>query len=218
MDIKVDENTVVVFDLDDTLYNEMDFLKSAYTSIAKQLEPNDWKKLFAYMFSLYRCKEDVFAIIAMEYKTNKGELIETYRGHKPNITLFDGVLETIHNIRSKDGKIGILTDGRARTQMNKIEALGLTELVDCMVISEDVGTEKPNEQNFKLISDRFKDSTYYYVADNLKKDFIAPNALGWGSIALLDNGLNIHYDSYLHLNKNQMPQNFILSFAELKII
>lgn len=42
------------------------------------------------------------------------------------------------------------------------------------------------------------------------KDFIAPNALGWKSVALIDNGNNIHFES--------LTQEFIINFMELNII
>ena len=64
MDIKVNNNTVIVFDLDDTLYNELDYLKSAYQHIAQQLEPKDWKSLYVLMLSFYRCKKNVFDLFS----------------------------------------------------------------------------------------------------------------------------------------------------------
>ena len=83
MDIKVDHNTVIVFDLDDTLYNELDYLKSAYKAIALFLDPSDWKLLYSKMFSLYRSKINVFEFVANAYNTEIQILIELYRDHLP---------------------------------------------------------------------------------------------------------------------------------------
>ena len=217
MDIKVNENTVIVFDLDDTLYNEINYLKSAYQNIAKQLEQNNWKPLFAYMFSLYRNQIDVFDKISSKYNVSKESLIKKYREHTPEIKLFDGVMDKIIEIKKYKGKVAIVTDGRINTQMSKIKSLGLHEITDKIIISEATGYEKPNENNFKLIENHFKCDQYFYIADNLKKDFISPNFLGWKTIGLLDNGLNIHNNSYLYLNKKHMPSEFISSFMEIQI-
>ncbi|WP_299128710.1 HAD family hydrolase [uncultured Winogradskyella sp.] len=218
MDIKVNKNTVIVFDLDDTLYNELDFLKSAYQFIAKQLQPKYWEPLYASMFSLYRNKENVFEILSSKHNIEKQLLIEMYRNHVPNINLFEGALEIIEATKVKEGKIGIITDGRSKTQMAKIKSLGIEDLIGKIVISEDLGTEKPNPNNFKAIETHFPNSTYWYIADNLKKDFVAPNALSWKSVCLLDNGKNIHYQSYKYMDKEYQPKAFIQSYKEVNII
>ena len=218
MDIKVDSDTVIVFDLDDTLYNELDFLKSAYKSIALFLEPNDWKQLYSKMFSLYRCKSNVFEFIANAYNTDIEPLIEMYRNHQPDIQLFEGVLEVFDTIKSKNGKIGVITDGRSNTQRAKLESLGILNYIDSIVISDEIGSVKPNIANFKVIENSLTGTVYYYIADNLKKDFIAPNALGWKSVALLDNGKNIHFESHKHMHLENLPEEFIISIKDIKIL
>jgi putative hydrolase of the HAD superfamily len=56
------------------------------------------------------------------------------------------------------------------------------------------------------------------MADNLKKDFITPNFLGWKTVGLLDNGKNIHYQSHENMDIEHQPQEFIFSFSEINII
>lgn len=218
MDIKVDHNTVVVFDLDDTLYNELDFLRSAYASIAKSLEPENWKQLYASIFSLYRCNGNVFEFLSKTYGIEVKTLLELYRNHQPNIQLSDGVLEVFNAIKSKNGRIGIITDGRSKTQRAKLESLGILKYIDSIVISDEIGSEKPSLANFKAIESSLPGIVYYYIADNLKKDFIAPNALGWKSVALIDKGKNIHFESHKYMEFENLPKDFITDFNELTII
>lgn len=218
MDIKVDNTTVIVFDLDDTLYNELDYLKSAYKSIARFLEPNNWKVLYSKMFSLYRKKLNVFEFVGNTYNIEIKLLIEMYRNHRPEIQLFDGVLDVLDAIKSQNGKIGIITDGRANTQRAKLESLGVLKYFDAIIISEEIGSEKPSLLNFKAIENLIPGTTYYYIADNLKKDFIAPNILGWKSVALIDNGKNIHGESHSYMHIETIPHEFIIDFKDLKII
>ena len=218
MDIKISEYSVIVFDLDDTLYNELEFLKSAYRQIAKHLEPKNWKPLYSKMFSLYRCNENVFNALSEEYKIEVLQLIEIYRNHIPEIQLFDNVLDILNAIKNKKGKLGIITDGRVKTQSAKLKALGIEELFDKIVISEAIGTEKPNKANFTTIERTFTGSKYYYIADNIKKDFITPNALGWKTIGLIDNGLNIHNNTHLYYDDLHKPNVIIESYKEMIIL
>ncbi|MCK0124119.1 HAD-IA family hydrolase [Gelidibacter sp. F2691] len=218
MDIKVNKHTVIVFDLDDTLYNELDFLKSAYKEIALHLEPTEWRQLYVKMFSMYRSRMNVFEFLSQEYPIAISELMEMYHHHKPTIKLFDGVLDMLKTIKKHHGQIGIITDGRTVTQREKLESLGLLNYIDQIIISEEFGSEKPNIANFKAIEDNLKGMSYYYIADNLKKDFIGPNALSWNTIALIDNGKNIHFESYKYRDEYSYPESFIFDFTEINII
>ena len=218
MDIPVDERTVIVFDLDDTLYNEMAYLKSAYAEIAQNLDPDHWRMLFARMYSLFRSKQDVFAFLIANYDTDKQQLLDTYRSHRPQLELFDGVLETMRAIKAKKGKIGIITDGRSSTQRVKLEALGILDLIDSVVISEEIGSEKPDEANYRHIEKAFPDCSYLYMADNLRKDFITPNERGWKTLGLIDNGLNMHFDGHKYFDAPHRPKEFVLNFEEITIV
>ncbi len=218
MDIKVNERTVIVFDLDDTLFNEIDYLRSAYIYIAKKIDLENWELLFTKMFSLYRHKEDVFEIISKTYGYEKKSLVTIYREHKPKIRPFKGVVDLLKNIKNKKGKIALITDGRATTQKAKLTALGIFELFDKLVISEKLGTEKPHQDNFLAIEQVYLNHIYFYIADNFRKDFITPNKLGWQTVGLIDNGLNIHYDSHKFSTEVYKPQNLVLNIQEIKVI
>ncbi len=218
MDIKVSQDTIIVFDLDDTLYNELDYLKSAYRSIALLLERDNWKPLYSRMLALYRSKVNVFEFLAANYHIEVRKLIEIYRNHSPNIELFEGVVELFEEIKYRGGKIGIITDGRSATQKAKIESLGISKYLDKIVVSEELGSEKPDVANFKAIERELFGDSYYYIADNLKKDFIAPNLLGWTSVALIDNGKNIHFDAHNYMTGDYQPKEYIININDIRII
>jgi len=217
MDIKVDHNTVIVFDLDDTLYNELDFLKSAYKSIALSLDPKNWKQLYTKMFSLYRSKFNVFEFLATTFEVEVSTVIKMYRDHQPEIQLFEGALEVLDAIKSKNGKIAIVTDGRSKTQRAKLESLGILRYIDEIIVSEEIGSEKPNAANFIAIEKALSGTEYYYIADNLKKDFIVPLSLGWKTLALVDNGKNIHFESHEYMDIEHQPHEFILTLKDIHI-
>jgi putative hydrolase of the HAD superfamily len=218
MILKVNKQTTVVFDLDDTLYNELDYLKSSYQEIATYLDPENKSYLYALMFSKYRKQENVFQYLTQNYNISKNELIEKYRNHLPNITLFEHAEMLMQDIKEKEGKIAIITDGRSKTQRNKIKKLGIEEYIDLIIISEEIGSEKPSLKNFQMVETVLKTQNNIYIADNITKDFIAPNLLGWNSICLIDNGKNIHVNAEInYTNQNECPKYFIHNFNEIFI-
>ncbi|UOB17070.1 HAD family hydrolase [Abyssalbus ytuae] len=217
MNIKVNDKTVIAFDLDDTLYNEIDYLKSAFHFIAEKLEKHTPLQLYSYMFSLYRSNKDVFGHLSSVYNITKEELLSDYRNHTPSIKPFDNVIDLLKKIRTHKGKTAIITDGRKTTQTNKIKSLGIYPLIDKIVISEDIGSEKPAAQNYQAIEKHFNAEKYIYIADNLKKDFITPKARGWNTIGLVDNGLNIHTDTHHFFAEKFKPEHFISRFSEIVI-
>jgi len=218
MDIIINNDTAVIFDLDDTMYNEVEYLKSAYKQIAREVKSQDWKTVYACMFSLYRNGKDVFEWLENEFEVSKKDLILKYRQHQPEIKALPGLNEFLSKIKEKGAKIGILSDGRTATQYRKIQALGFTDLADLVIISEEFGSEKPNTANYSVFTKKFEVNTYYYIADNTKKDFVTPNKMGWQTLGLLDNGLNIHTGTYLNSSISQMPQRWFLSYAELNVV
>ncbi|OWW24221.1 hypothetical protein B4Q04_17250 [Zobellia sp. OII3] len=217
MDIKVDEKSVIVFDLDDTLYNEIDYLRSAYSAIAMELAPKQWKKLFVQMFSMYRNKENVFEYLTTTFGVEKQMLINLYRNHQPAIVPFEGVLPLLKHIKDKGGKLGVITDGRSKTQRAKLSALAVVDYFDTIVISEELGSEKPDKKNYRAIEEAFPNHRYCYIADNIRKDFLAPNTLGWDSIGLIDNGLNIHSDAFRYFTEDHLPKTFVKNIGEIAV-
>ncbi len=219
MDIPINNRSVVCFDLDDTLYNELDYLKSAYWELAGLLEPKNPQGLYARMISLYRSRQNVFEFLTDSYTITKVELLHKYRYHDPDIELLPGAYNVLLQIKDAGGYLSILTDGRSQSQRNKVMALGIYDLIDQLLISEELGTEKPNEANYIAVEAEFPGCSYTYIADNFKKDFIVPNARGWNSIALIDNGKNIHVNAHEYMSyEKQQPKGLIRSFSDLRVL
>lgn len=210
------ERKYVIFDLDDTLIYEIDFLKSAYREIARLVSRND-ANLYAKMFDLYSQGENVFDFLTAEFPVfSKEELLTIYRNHFPTLTLNDGA-EFIFNLcKSNNYKIGLITDGRSITQRNKLKAVGIESIFDKIIISEEFGSSKPNKQNFLAFLQPDINS-YFYIGDNPKKDFIAPNELGWQTVCLLDKGNNVHKQNF-DIEKKNLPNHKIHNLNDLSNI
>lgn len=116
--------------------------------------------------------------------------------------------------------MGLITDGRSIQQRAKIKALGLNKYLSNIVISEEIGSDKPNLKNYQIFEEKYaeKKFKFLYIGDNLKKDFVTPNKLGWYTICLMDkDGLNVHSQNVLVANKF-LPKIKINSIIELKDI
>lgn len=101
----------------------------------------------------------------------------------PEINLYNGAVELFRSLKENDIKIGIITDGRPEGQRNKIKALGLEELVDDIIITDELGGiqfRKPNDISFRIMQCRWRIpfEQMVYIGDNLAKDFQAPRQLG----------------------------------------
>ncbi len=184
----------VVFDLDDTLYPERQYAYGGFAAVAKAFADRlgDPVEALARMKRLLDStnRPRVFDALLDELAmTDRGDLIarmiETYRNHPPSIRLFDGVDPLLGELR-KISRLGLLTDGRPAAQWAKIDALGLRDRFDAIVVTSELGPDcsKPSPRPFELISSRLNAGgrNIAYVADNPRKDFVAPNALGWKTV------------------------------------
>lgn len=213
---------VVCFDLDDTLYKEIDFLKSAYRHIASLVSnanaPED--EVYQTLLNTYIQGGNAFATVVQKYGFRLFTvewMLDVYRNHKPHITLDNDTRLTLERLKAKGVTMGIISDGRYAQQMNKIDALGLKDFIheEDIIINTDLSRIKPDRHSFKHFMEKYgKDCAFWYVGDNTAKDFVAPNTLGWTTICLLDNGRNIHKQDF-SLEKLAMPQLQIKCLSEL---
>lgn len=215
---------VIVFDLDDTLHKEIEYLKAAYRLIAKELWGDKWYEQYTQMLSDYHAGVNVFEKIC-EQRTDVelAGLLNMYRFGVHELTLEGEVADVLSTLKAGGSILGIVSDGRHVTQMNKVEALGLTHWIDtnCIVINSDSTLFKPNPYGYEKLITAIKAKygveqfEYTYVGDNLKKDFIVPNALGWNTICLKDDGRNIHKQDFEATSVDALPKKVITSLKEL---
>lgn len=218
---------VVCFDLDDTLYKEVDFLRSAFREIAEyalsisanlNMSADD---LYEGMLDAYFSKKDAFDYLVALIGTDldKPTLLNLYRNHVPQIALSEGAFELLTELKNRGYEVGIITDGRSVQQRNKIKALGLDMIFSegNIIISEEFGTEKPNIDNYRYFMKQFPTVTdFIYVGDNVNKDFVAANLLGWTTICLRDNGMNIHKQNF-DVDSRYLPLQIVDTFHDLEL-
>lgn len=211
---------VVLFDLDDTLYPEIDFVRSGYKAVADHLRKNFTlpTNIEDQMLTWWRQGRNVFSELIRQYAPDYPieACLTTYRTHKPDIHLSRETVDLLNTLLTRQCVIGLITDGRSTTQRNKIEALNLQHWISSedILISEEFGHEKPAVENFHYFETRFPIAKFTYIGDNLKKDFITPNKLGWRTICILDKGQNIHSQDF-NLPNEYLPQFRIKSISQV---
>ena len=212
--------TTVVFDLDDTLYDEIEYCKSGFAVVAEFLanlpearpssmgegeappaDPatasafDETRRIFAVLWEQFtagnRTKTFNAALdeLGIGYDDELiGELIEVYRNHSPKITLPQDSRDALCELSTKY-TLALLTDGFLPGQQFKVQALKIEKYFKSIVYTEQLGREcwKPSPAGFEKIMQTLKAEAenMVYVADNEKKDFIAPNKLGFSTIQLI---------------------------------
>jgi len=196
---------VIVFDLDDTLYDEIDFIKSGFKEISNYLKN---KKYFDFMWQdfIQNGSGKTFDNLINHFKLNIQitKLIEIYRFHKPNITLPQSSIDLLSITNTNC----LISDGHYITQQNKFEALKLYQYIKFPIFTDYYHTKKPDTKPFQMVMKKYNSSKYIYIADNPKKDFIAPKKLNW---------ITIRYKNPNGIYKN-IPNNADFEFSSKKQI
>ena len=217
---------VICFDLDDTLYSEIDYLKSAYSEIVnfaysktKVSPPPTSKEVWSEMVAVYLRGENAFTWLngTLNIQIPISTYLDIYRNHIPSLLLHQNIQNRLQEWSTQHHILGIITDGRVVQQRNKIKALGMQHWVadENIIISESFGSEKPNENNYAYFMNKFPSADQYiYIGDNPKKDFITPNRLGWTTIGILDSGQNIHSQDVC-IGNEYLPQRWVKSFTDI---
>ena len=181
---------VLIFDLDDTLYDETSYVKSGLRAVARFGEISfGWnlEESVAFMEAqlLLRGRGAIFDewLRSHDYHsaTRVSKCIKIYRHHQPSLSLFPSAARVLARYKGFL-PIYLVTDGHKIVQQKKIEALG----IDCMFkrtfITHRFGIRhaKPSLYCFDLIrcAEQSEWNRLVYVGDNPVKDFVSLNATG----------------------------------------
>ena len=183
-----------IFDLDDTLYPEMDYVKSGFAAVSSHLaeregrDPHETLRRLWAEFTVERKRvfDRLLASLATA-RVTVSDLVEVYRAHQPRLKLRPGMGALLGRL-GKCTYAAVLTDGLISVQRFKVEALHLTELVPNILYTDAFGRQawKPSPVGFKYLLDHFRVAAQdaLYIGDNPEKDFVAPRVLGMHTVRL----------------------------------
>ena len=190
--------TTVILDLDDTLYDEIDYCRSGFAAVADFLHKANsniskdsfFDELWGQFQNNNRTRTFNAALKALGLSCDKNLislLVKVYRDHHPNITLPKESKTVLKQLKDSY-TLALLTDGFLPAQKFKVEALGIESYFRCIIYTEELGKDcwKPSPVGFEKILDTLDvpADQAVYIADNATKDFIAPNRLGMTSIQI----------------------------------
>ena len=179
----------IVFDLDDTLYREKDFVTSGFRAVAQYLANTHgycFQHLFPAMMTTFEeeGRKAVFHMLQDEFLDSSipiSELVDVYRRHRPSIRLFPGYSGLLRRL-ARYHRLGIITDGLPEVQQNKAQALRVQSLMDCIVYTWAFGMEKekPHPFPFSLMLESLgtEPNSVLFVGDNPDKDCRGAHSAG----------------------------------------
>lgn len=188
----------IAFDMDDTLYDERDYYNSGFTVVAARIAADfrlPTEEVFHMLSGIFDSgnRQNTFNAVAAEmgiiFKPSYIEnLVKIFREHTPDITL-PADSRAVLEILKRRYNLGLITDGYLPAQKLKVKSLNIETYFDCIIYTEELGREKwkPSPAGFdKLAADlKIPPQQCVYVGDNLEKDFIAPNKMGFKTIRVI---------------------------------
>jgi putative hydrolase of the HAD superfamily len=189
----------LVVDLDDTLYPRRRYLQSGFAAVAAHAGrvhgvPADdaftvlteaasrgaADRAFQHLCACFGLSESII-----------GELVGVFRAHRPNLFLGTGARTMLRSLRADHWRVVVLTNGLPSVQARKVDALGLSSLVDAVVYAEEtVPGGKPHRAAFmsalQAIGTRPEHSVM--LGDDLRCDVAGGRAAGLATIRLALSG------------------------------
>lgn len=184
----------VVFDMDDTLFDEQDYVCSGFAAVdrwlTEMLDVEGFYEMATRLFAIgkrqYVFNEalDCLNVRYNEYLINR--LVVLYREHIPDIQLAEDAMWVLDRMHSHV-RLGLISDGYYRSQARKVEALKLQlHGFQSIVLSDQYGRAcwKPSHVPYEAVSKELgiPHSECVYIGDNAAKDFIGAKRLGWTTI------------------------------------
>jgi putative hydrolase of the HAD superfamily len=186
---------VLVFDVDDTLYEELTFVRSGFRAVAHFLEekyilPRE-KVYEQFVAELEKGGEKIFDSVLRNFDLNTKDLVRkclsVYRRHKPEIFLYKDAAKFLKMVGSFP--IYIVTDGNPIVQKNKVDALLSQNRIKKVFLTRRFGikNEKPSPYCFEKIQllENVAPEEIVYVGDNPNKDFVGIKPLGFRTVRIL---------------------------------
>ena len=186
----------LVFDLDDTLYPERQYVLPRLEAVARYLEDR-FGAAFDFRGELVKCYESnmtgkVFDTVLSRAglcadKTFVDELVELYRSGESTLSPYPDVRAAL-GFWQERMDLGLVTDGNRETQRKKIEALQISGYFRETIFTAELGLQaaKPSPKAFRLLQEKIGfEGSAMYVGDNPELDVPGCRQLGWTATRII---------------------------------
>lgn len=193
----------LIFDLDDTLYPERDFVFSGYRAVSEAVQREHDADIYDELVALFQsgARGDLFTPVLERHLDDVREsyvkkLVEVYRSHEPDIDPYPDAIEALGQLTGWKA-LGIVTDGWLEVQKKKVEALGIAPYFDAIVYTDSWGKAgwKPSAKGYLESAARLsvEPGCLAYIGDNPRKDFVTAKSLGFTTVRVRRRG-GLHSD------------------------
>lgn len=197
----------VVFDIDDTIYDQQAPFKKSLTKFFPYVSKRDYypiylrfrhhsdttfNKVVKNQWSLeymrfFRINQSLLDLGYGAIDENLAAAFQSdYEIALTQIEIHQEVKKSLDFLQEQAVPMAIITNGPTLHQHKKISQLGLKNWIDekKVIVSEESGYEKPEAEIFHLGQERFqvKPETCLYVGDNYINDVAGANSAGWRSL------------------------------------
>ena len=178
----------VAFDLDDTLYPEVEFVYSGYLAVSEAVHKQLGFEIYDELVALFEEGQrwDLFTPalrkhLRMVEESYVQQLVKIYREHIPRIHPFPEVWKVLDKLKSSY-HLAIISDGLLGVQERKLQVLHIGRYFDEVVFSDKWGQDfwKPHPRSYEECARRLSldPASMVYVGDNPNKDFVTPHRIG----------------------------------------
>jgi putative hydrolase of the HAD superfamily len=146
-------------------------------------------------------RDDVAAAVASDFAARR----------RQRMRLFDDALDTLQSFHARGVPLGLVTNGDAGQQRDKIERFGLARFFDVIVIEGEFGAGKPDEVVYRHALNALgaRPETTSMVGDHLEFDVAGSQRLGLSGIWIDRDGAGLPADAAVQ------PRRIIHSLREL---
>lgn len=184
-----------IFDLDYVLFNEDLYYFSVFEKMSTFLNLDNKKLnlMKKYYIKNKLINKDMLGDTLKNLKLYTPQLqekfFEFYKTTYKPLSPYGDSREVISVLRSRNYKLGIITNGTFEAQKNKIKCLGIERLFDEILYAREFGKryEKPHVKPFIEICKRLNIKPYQsaYIGDNPVIDFAGAKKVGFVTIRVL---------------------------------
>jgi putative hydrolase of the HAD superfamily len=183
----------VIFDLDDTLYDEAEYVRCGFRAVAARIAERsgvDSERIFAFLQAELRRsgRGRIFDAALQEFGMDAtsgqvAELVAVYRACRPVLDLYPDAVRLLEKLSGR-WRIGIVTDGLPQMQRAKLDALKLSRYADSIVCCWEHAAPKPDPSGFRLIMEQWNlpAQEIIVIGDRPDHDMAAAAALGMPSM------------------------------------
>ncbi|WP_314989663.1 HAD family hydrolase [uncultured Gemella sp.] len=194
----------LVFDVDDTLYEQIVPFKNAFRSLFDiDIDMEKFYLLSRYYsdvkfeasrngemtmdeYHIYRIQEAAKDLGVYLTDEQALSMQRQYKKNQQILKMSDTTISILELAKKNNVKFGVITNGLSDHQWAKVNALGVEKWIprENIIVSGDLGINKPDVRVFDAMQEKLQlgVESLYYIGDSLENDIVGANNAGWKAI------------------------------------